>query len=80
MRVSTVPISRNRSEVSRLALLNELKKPVIISLVSGFSTSENPVSLSVPSPKKRNAMPKSRSPTMRRFFMYIRSMPRKNAG
>ena len=79
-RVSTVPMSRKRSETRKPPLRNSEKKAVMASFDSGLSTSEKPVSFSVAKPKKRNATPKRKSPTMRRFFMYISMMPRKKAG
>ena len=68
-RVRMVPMSRKKREVRKLALLKLEKKALIASLASGSSTSAKPVSFKVPRPKKRNATPKRKSPTMRRFFI-----------
>ena len=79
-RVRTVPIMRKKNEFQKVGSLKFAKKSLIILLAFGSSTTSKPVALSVPKPRKRNATPKRKSPTMRRFFMYISMMPMKNAG
>ena len=77
--VSTVPINRKMSEFQNVLALKLLKNAVMLSAYCPATRSE-PVAFSVPSPKKRNATPKRKSPSMRRFFMYMSMMPTKNAG
>ena len=78
--VSTVPMNRKKNEFQKLLSLKREKNALMTALASGSCTRAKPVSLRVPSPKKRNAAPNKKSPMIRRRFMYISMIPTKNAG
>ena len=77
-RVSTVPITRKSRLFQMVGALKLAKKACTASAYSPANASA-PVVLRVLKPRKRKAMPKRKSPTMRRLFIYIRMMPMKKA-